>query len=147
MLKIVNLNNNSDFQHIATQHKGVVDPVQMPATKSRPHPRRYSPRTHWCSACTKCFASQERLRRHVRMAHEGVQKMTRLRGGEYSCPVCEGKFCTRSSRRKHVVSKHPGAIIPADGGGVLARAKLTNSRSISCPGKLKCDSISLIDLF
>ena len=50
-----------------------------------------------CETCNKEFARPEALRKHVRVAHEGLR---------FDCEQCDLKFKSNEGRKKHFIQFH-----------------------------------------
>ena len=61
-----------------------------------------------CGECAKDFASERKLKAHVRNKHsEYLRKRNNSNSNKHDCGECDADFATEGKRREHIRKKHP----------------------------------------
>jgi len=85
---------------------------------------------HLCEQCGAEFTTNYRLRRHVRVEHEGLR---------YMCSVCGAQFRSDGKRREHEIARHT-ALKPRQCrhcGAAFARYSSLSRHLRQCRGGMK----------
>jgi hypothetical protein len=61
-----------------------------------------------CNICNKAFSKQHKLKKHIDIVHEKVQKHISTFHGDmpYSCDNCDAAFANKSKLNRHIASVH-----------------------------------------